>query len=387
MLENIVVNRTRLRVTHRPLPTRIVGRYVSLTTLRAFAVTAIALTGLFSLLEFVEQLASVGQGKYHVSNALIYVVLTIPSRFLQMTPISMLLGSLLGLGALARNSELTAMLSLGVSQSRVIGSVLIATLPITFLLFLVAQFVIPTGQQWAHAERSGALRSSASYHGDDSLWAQSDRQYLNVRRFGPGDVPIDIDIYAFEGDNSLASLVHADKATVTPNGTWLLSNVSRKHAEQSILLTDHLSTLSWHSFMTPQQLRFINLPLDSIPPTALYSHIVSLKKLHQSATKYEEELWAKISIPFSIIAMIMIVSPFLFEAARLQSTGRSLTFGVGFGIIFSLAQQILNHLGLLLNLNPAIAALTPSLAVMMLATYLLRPARPDRTRGSHLLRP
>ena len=365
--------RARL-ATHWPRTIGHVRVYVALATLRAFTITAIALTCLFSLLEFVEQLASVGQGEYRVSNAFIYVALTTPARFLQVAPISMLLGALLGLGALARNSELNAMLSLGIPESQIITSVLTTTLPVTAVLFLLAQFVIPAALQSAYAERSAALHLSANY-GDNSFWAQSGRQYLNVGRFGPGDVPTGIDIYMFEADNSLSSLVHAEQAHVERDGTWMLSGVSRKHVEQSIIKTEHLPTFPWRSFLSPVQMRLLNLPLDSIPPVSLYHHISSLKQMHQDATRYEEEFWMRVSIPFSMVAMIMIVSPFLFGAARLQSTGRTLTFGVGFGIVFSLVQQILNHLGLLLNLSPAIVALTPPLAVTGLALYLLWPSR------------
>ena len=372
--DTILAELTAAHAIQRPLPAVRVSRYVRFTTFRAFAITAVALTGLFSLLEFVEQLASVGQGAYHVSNAFIYVVLTVPSRLLQVTPISMLLGSLLGLGALARNSELTAMLSLGISQRRIIRSVLALAVPIVTALFLVAEFVIPAAQQLAHAERSSALHFSANYHGDDSLWAESGHQYLNVKRFDDNDTPSGIDIYAFEPDNSLMSVIHADRAHIQPDGIWLLSNVSRKRVRQSILKTDRLASIAWRSFLSPQQLRFLNLPLDSIPPIELYRHILSLREQHQSTTRYEEEFWARISVPFSIVAMIMIVSPFLFGAVRLQSTGRNLTYGVGFGIVFSLVQQILNHLGVLLDITPALTALAPPVVVIGIALYLLRHA-------------
>ena len=69
------------------------SRYVSLATLKAFALAAAALTGLLSLLELVEQLASVGQGRYRLTDAFVYVLLTAPGRFLQVTPMAMLLGA------------------------------------------------------------------------------------------------------------------------------------------------------------------------------------------------------------------------------------------------------------------------------------------------------
>ena len=361
-----------------------VNRYVEIAAFKAFALVAVALTGLFSLLEFVEQLAFVGQGDYGVPDALSYVLLTAPSRMLQVIPVSMLLGSLLALGALARNSELTAMLSLGISERRIIGSVLKLTLPIIGILLLMTEFVIPPAQQMAQEQRAYALSSSASSHTDNGFWAQDDHQYLNVQEFRPGNVPLGIDIYSFETDGSLDSIIHADHAVIRSDGVWLLSIVSRKRIRASEFTTEHLASLPWHSFIPMRQIRFLILPLNSTPPIELYWYIRSLEQRHQNTTRYEQELWTKASIPLSMIAMIMIAAPFVFGSRRAQSTGKQLTQGVGFGIVFSLSQQILGHLGLLLELNPAATALAPSLLVIIVAVCLFRTNR-RRPRRSRLI--
>ncbi len=361
----------------------LISRYVMIAAVRAFALVAVALTGLFSLLEFVEQLAYVGQGRYHVADALAYVLLTAPSRLLQVTPMSMLLGSLLALGSLARNSELTAMLSLGISERRIIGSVLALTLPVVAGLILMAEFVIPPAQQLAQAQRTSALSSSTSSHDDNSFWAQSNHQYLNVQQFLRGNVPIGIDIYAFAADGSIKSIIHADRAFIQPDGIWQLAGVTRRRVNSSIIRIDYLASLSWQSFIPPQQMQFLTLPLTSVPPIALYWHVRGLEKQNQKATRYEHELWTRVSIPVSMIAMIMIAAPFVFGSARAQRIGRNLSLGVGFGIAFALSQQILDHAGTLLDLSPAITALAPSLLVIVLAIYLFRRAhRPRRRRGS-----
>ena len=363
----------------------LVSRYVEIAAFKAFALVAVALTGLFSLLEFVEQLAFVGQGQYGVADALSYVLLTAPSRMLQVIPVSMLLGSLLALGALARNAELTAMLSLGISESRIIGSVLKLTLPIVATLLLTTEFVIPPAQQLAQEQRAYALSSSASSHVDNSFWAQDDHQYLNVQQFGPGNVPLGIDIYAFESDGSLDSIIHADHAVIRSDGMWLLSIVSRKRIYASEFRTDHLASLPWRSFIPIRQIRFLILPLNSTPPVELYWYIRSLEQRHQNATRYEQELWTKASIPLSMVAMIMIAAPFVFGSTRAQSTGQHLTRGVGFGIVFSLSQQILGRLGLLLDLSPAVTALAPSLLVIVLAIYLFRNTHRRKPRDRRVI--
>ncbi len=349
----------------------LLDRYIEATALRAIVLVAATLTALFSLLEFVEQLASVGQGHYRVVDAFVYVVLTAPARLIQVTPVSMLLGSLLALGALARNFELTAFRSLGISEERIVASVLKLAVPIAIALFLMAQFVVPPAQQLAQSQRLSALSSSTSLRSSDSFWAQRDQQFLNVQEFQYGNVPKDIDIYDFSPDGNLLSFIHAGSADVQPDGTWLLNDVVRKRINGGQFQTENLASLSWVSFIPTQLLL---LPPESMPPIALYRYVRDLKQRRQQAVRYEQELWTKVSIPFSMAAMIMITAPFVFGPPRAQHYGQQITIGALFGIVFSLAQQITHYLSLLLGMNPAFSALAPSLLLMTLAVYLFRRA-------------
>ncbi len=349
----------------------LLSRYLEAATLRAFAGVAAALTALFSLLEFVEQLASVGQGGYRVADALAFVALTAPGRMLQLMPVSMLLASLLALGPLARTSELTAMLALGISERRVVGTVLRLLVPIVAVLLLLAEFVIPPAQQMAQDRRADALGLSASGPSSDSVWAHDGREYLDVERFEHGRVPVGIDIYSFEPDGSLASLVHAARGTIGPAGTWALDDVSRRTLDGAQFRVEHLARLDWHSFIQPGQLGFLTLPPDSLPPFALLRHIRKMRKQHQNAVRFERALWNRAAIPLSMAAMALIAAPLVFGAPRLQGNGQRLARGIGVGIVFSLFQQITGRLGELLAAGPAVTALAPPLVLLALAIALL----------------
>ncbi|MCL2429509.1 MAG: LPS export ABC transporter permease LptG [Alphaproteobacteria bacterium] len=336
---------------------------------------AAGLTALFSLLEFVEQLASVGQGRYHLADALVYVLLTVPSRLLRVTPVSMLIGCLLALGALARNSELTALRSLGISEGRIVASVLKLVLPLVVALFLIAQFVVPPAQQMAQMQRLSALSASdLSLLGNDGLWVHDDHEFLNVKGFDRRGAPRGIDLYAFAGNGALESSVHADRAAVQPDGGWLLSDVLRKSVTPSGFRTERIDSLSWRPFMSLRQMRILMLPPDSMPPIALYRYVRALRARHQAATRYEQELWTQISIPVSLVAMIAIAAPFVFGSPRAQNSGRQIAIGAVLGIVFTLSQQIAGHLALLLNLNPAAATLAPSFLLVALAVDLFHRA-------------
>jgi lipopolysaccharide export system permease protein len=351
----------------------LLDHYVGAIALKAIVLVAATLTTLFSLLEFVNQLHSVGQGHYRLIDALVYVLLTSPSRLLQLAPVSVLLGSLLALGALARRSELMAFRSLGISEVRIVAPVMKLAVPVVIALFLLAEFIIPPAQQLAQSQRMSALSSSESIRSSSSIWAHRDYQYLNVREFEYGNIPKDIDIYEFFPEGDMNTVIHADQADIQPDGTWLLTGVLKKSIHSSQFQTEHLDSLTW-SVLIPTDL--LVLPPETMPPVALYRYVRDLKQRHQQALRYEQELWTKISIPLSIIAMIMITAPFVCVPPRAQKEGQKIMIGaIFFSMVFSLCQQIVRHLTLLLGLNPIVTALALPLMTMALAINLFDRAR------------
>lgn len=347
-------------------------RYVGWMILRACGLVAAAMTALFSLLEFVEQLASVGEGHYSVADAALYTLCTMPYRLLQVTPAAMLIGCLLALGGLARRSELTALRAAGMSEYRIGGVAIRLTIPIGLLLFLLAQYGIPISQQFAQQERSAALYTSL--RSEDEFWAYGDRQYLHVEHFERRDIPTDIDVYEFNADGTLAEYLDADRADLLPDGRWLLVNVIRKRLLGGGFQTQRLATLDWQPFLSVRQTQLLRLPPDSMPPIGLYRYIRSLQERHLEALQYQQEFWMKVDVPLSVLAMVFISFVFVFRPSRTQNAGAQIAIGAGFGVVCSLAQEIAGNLNLVLDLNPAVAALTPSVLLMLLATSLFRRA-------------
>lgn len=359
-------------------------RYIGAAVLRTFILAASGLTGLFSLLTFVDQLAQVGQGRYSVSDALAYVLLTAPSRLVQAAPVAMLIGCLLALGALGRGSELTAMRSLGVSESRIIGAVLKLAVPIILALFLIAEFVVPPAQEHADTARTTALSRAATDHGPDSFqgqggfWAQGGaaagsagaRQFLNVQRFRGKDEAEGIDIYSFAADGRLARLLRADRAEIRPDGIWLLRDVRQQTITASGVRAEHLASFPWHPFLSPAQIRLLRLPPEAMPPVELFRYVRDLRRDHLQGLRYAQELWRQIGIPLSLVAMILASAPFVFAPARHQGVGQQVAIGAIIGIVFSLVQQLAGHLTLLLDLDPAATALAPPLLLTMLSVHL-----------------
>lgn len=353
----------------------LLDRYIEVTTLKVLALSSAGLTALFSLLELVNQLHDVGNGQYRLIDAILYVLLTAPARLLQLMPVSMLLATLFALGGLAGNNELAVMRATGLSALRIVGSVLKLAGFIVIALFAIAQLVIPRAEQMAHAERTSRLASSSTpLRTGNSFWAEGDHTYVNVRRFDHANVPADIYIYRFGVDGSMTTFIHADRADVRPDGTWLLSGVLRRRFSDSGSVTERQTALAWRSFLRAGQVPLLILPPESMPPVGLWQYVRDLERRHEPAAQYAQELWAKIDIPLAMAAMILIAVPFVLGPMRAHGAGQRVMLGAVIGVVFSLLQQIASYLGLLLHVEPVFAATAPSLLVMAAALWLLRGA-------------
>lgn len=353
----------------------LLDRYLEAATLRALILVSAGLTSLVSLFELVDQLHDVGKGQYYLKDAFFYVLLTAPARLVQLMPVSMLLATLFALGALASHNELTVMRATGVSARRILWSVFKVAGAVLVVLFAAAEFVIPSAQQFAQAERLSRLAAvSLPYRSENSFWAQGDHEFLNVRRFEHGNVPRDIYIYTFAAGGQLQSAIHAERAEIRSDGTWLLSDVLRKRFGLAGVETDRVASLPWRSFLRRRQVPLLILPPSSLPPVELYGYVRHLERTHQPAGRYDHELWAKIDIPLAVAAMILIAVPFVLGPLRTHSTGQRVMVGAMIGIVFSLVQQITSYAGLLLDFSPALTATLPSLMVIALAFYLMRRA-------------
>ncbi|MEO8161669.1 MAG: LptF/LptG family permease, partial [Arenimonas sp.] len=152
------------------------GRNVLLATLATWAV----LLGFVSVVDFVGELRDVGKGTYTLSHAVLYILLTMPTRMYEMFPTVAVIGSLLGLGGLAARSELTVMRAVGLSKLQIGLVALLPMLALTLLMVVNIETTGPAGQQ--HAEELANAKNKqmimARYSG---LWAREGDLFLNAR--------------------------------------------------------------------------------------------------------------------------------------------------------------------------------------------------------------
>jgi lipopolysaccharide export system permease protein len=107
---------------------------------------------------------------YNAWQAFLYVMWGAPRYLYEILPVAALIGSVLGLGALASNSELIVMRSVGISLWRIVGWVMRSALLLIVLSFVLSEWVIPYTNEKAQSIKK--QRSVATLGEVKGYWSE-----------------------------------------------------------------------------------------------------------------------------------------------------------------------------------------------------------------------
>ncbi len=365
---------------------RYIGRSILVTSLLVL-MTLVALASIFG---FIGELDDVGKGNYRVIDAAQYIFLTIPGKAYLLFAPAVLLGSLLGLGALASNSELTVMRAAGISGGRIIRAVVITGVGLMLLIALVGETIMPKAEQIAEELRLTALEKRLSVKGSRGLWLKSADRFVNIGTVMPDFTLLDVTVHEFR-NNELLLAMRAARAT-PENDDWLLEDMELTELNDTKATTTDVPELLWKEFVrrnnvTSQEsntqspipdlvsadvLKSISVSPESLSAIHLYDQIQYLKNNQLDSRRIELAFWVKIASPLSTLVMLMLSLPFVFASQRSGGAGQKIFVGIMLGIIYVLLNKVLTQLALANGLSPAFSALLPLLCFLGVAIVGIR---------------
>src|SRR5437763_15191160 len=99
----------------------VLDRYIVRAILSSVLLVMLVVLALGALFVFIDQQDDIGTGHYTALGAFWYTLLNMPQLAYELLPITALIGSLLGLGSLARGSALTGVRCSGAANLRLAG--------------------------------------------------------------------------------------------------------------------------------------------------------------------------------------------------------------------------------------------------------------------------
>lgn len=348
--------------------------YLMRTILTSTMLVLLVLLALGGLFEFIGQLEDV-QGDYTIPLALAFSALRMPQLAFEMLPIAALIGSMLGLGGLASNSELVVMRTAGVSVLRMSGMVAVSGVVMMIFTALIAEYIGPPLDYFARNMRDEARTQQEETNIGDAAWVKDGPVILHLERVNTEFEFGGIYLFRFNDDKSLKSIARAENSGIDDSDKWILENFREtRFQEDGVQVVQ--SSLAVESFEIDGDLLGVTLvkPI-SLSGRGLLSYIRYLERNGLSAERYETELWSRISGTTTVILMPVLALAFVFGSLRSAGAGSRLMVGVMIGLGYFLASEMLANSGQIFDLNPAIITWVPSAAFLIVTMLALTRVR------------
>lgn len=355
-----------------------IDAYLRAAVLTLTLVVGVALLAISTFITFVTELEDLGRGSYGIVTILQYVLLQVPETTYAMFPVIALLGTLMGLGALAANAELVAIRAAGVSIGRIAWGVAKAGLIVGALAFALGEVVTPRTTPLADTLRSEARYGQAGVSGSQGVWLRDGQHFVSIGELVDEREIRDVELFRIAEDGRMEAAIAIDRA-VYEDDHWAFSGVRRTLFEADRVVTESLASEPWPTDLTPELtpdvLRLFVLEAESLSVWGLARYVAYLERNGLDAAQPSLSMWRKIAAPITVIVMMLVAVPFVIGPLRASGAGQRLFIGVLVGVGFYLINEVTASSGLIYGLSPVVAAFLPTVVVAALVAARLRLMR------------
>lgn len=356
---------------------KIIDRYVLKTQLVAVLLVLFVLLGLAGFISFLEEADKAGTGSFNMVDVFLYVMLKLPRTAVEMFPAATLIGSLLGLGALASRSELIAMRAAGVSMARLAVSVTIVGVFLMVIAGFVSEWMAAPAENYAKQERSRKLNRDIVMAGEQGVWFRDGQRIINIAQWRDPSALDGVTEFHLSQEGEVTSIKKAKKGSFQ-SGSWALDEVkntqftSAKNSAASAdkeadkITSSMAQNEAWKIDLEPQTLELFSVEPEHLNSQELHEYIGFLRKNDLETQRYEVAFWSRIANILSIVFMSLLALPFVFGSLRKGNAGLRLFIGVGIGILYMSANRLLAGTGEVYGLNPFLSATLPTLILAFL---------------------
>lgn len=264
--------------------------------------------------------------KYYLFYFPYIVVLTLP--------VATLLASLFSIGQVARYNELVAMQAAGLSNYRILSSLLVFGILLSLLVMYAGERLVPYSNQkkkelyQTYVDKVGKRPKAQTK--DISLQIEENRWLLIGFFDTDNNTAFKVSIQRYAG-NRLVERLDAPQMS-WENGNWLLSNGYVRTFENNIERSRIFAELPLEDIrFIPDDIARVQKKAEEMSYWELKRFIDEVRRTGGKPDRWMVDLYLKISFPFANLIIILFGAPL---AARKTRSGTAISFGISLFICF-----------------------------------------------------
>jgi lipopolysaccharide export system permease protein len=331
----------------------------------------LVLAALGALFLFIGQQGDIGKGSYTASQAMLFVALSLPGYLFQLLPVAALIGALLGLGNLARGSEILVMRASGITTAQFCRWLGVAGILLAALMFLVGEFVAPPLGKYARQMKAFSKFSEFSFAGSRGTWVRDGDTVIGVEQQSASASYGGVHFFRFGPDRKLLSVGRAETASVGEDNRWQLRNYAETRFRDSGTEASRVPKEEVRSTLSPEFLGLAVVEPDAMGLRDLVSYVDHLRRNDLDPVRFQTAFWARIARMTALVLVVILALPFALGPVRSSGQGARTVIGILIGAGFVLFSQTMESGGQLFGLPPWLVGWLPTAGLAALTGVLL----------------
>lgn len=351
---------------------KLIDRYVSASVLVATAVVMFVVLSLDMVFGFIAETEDL-KNDYGVLDAAIYIGMTMPRRIYDYLPLGAFMGCLIGLGALAKNSELIVVRAAGVSLGRIVWASMKPVILVVVLGAILGEYVAPTTEKIAQSSKALKQGAQSNIVYGEGLWHKEGSSFIHVNAVEPNGALHGVSINYYGEGRRLEKSIFATRALYHEGG-WSLIDVQISEFEASRVIASYVDLMPWQTELTPSLLSILIVKPDNLSMTGLFRYAAYLADQGLDGGMYILSFWKKALQPATTISLVLIAISFVFGPLRSVAMGTRVFVGLVVGLSFKYVQDLLGPASMVFGFEPVIASLAPIAVCFVLGGLMLKRA-------------
>lgn len=328
----------------------------------------LVLLGVYTLFSFLAEMSNIGIKNYNLGQVFLFIALTIPGHLYELAPIIILLGVMLGLGSLAKNSEIIVLRAAGLSFYYFVQQVLKVGIFFVIIAMIVGEIIAPKLDKIAEHQKMQALNRTIEKPNQN--WFKYKNTFIHIDQRIDAQLK-NVSLIKINDFNTIKQITTSDKAYYSDNN-FALNKV--KHYQFSPTQKISYQTQNNKNIKIPAEKNILTIELipKNLSLLALYQQIQFLKNNMINSRFYEVEFYKRAMMPIVLFLMLLLAIPFVFGSLRDDSLAKKTFLAIMLSIVFQLGNQLSLQSALFYEYSPLVGAITPLILMIILIYYLFK---------------
>jgi len=351
---------------------RILSRYVATAYLKMLFLCLAAFLAIYQVVDFMEKIARFARSDAHWYHIALFFVVKVPEILSQAAPLAVLMATLLTLGTLSMNSELTAMRSCGIGLARITAPILAIALLVSFLSLFIGELVVPSSyaQRTYIQEVLIEKKSPSMYFRQHNIWHREEGAILRATLFDPATSTLKgITLWELKGTDP-ARRTDAASGVLDQRGCILSDAVVREFSNGEVSSTRKLASFKVPLQLKPADLIVLGKYSDSMTIAQLSRYCDKLKAGGYDPTRYLAQMHSRVSLPFGCAIMAFLGIPFALRSGRSSGIAFGIGLSLGIGFLYVITNSMIISFGQVGLLPPLVAAWATNFIFLLVGIWL-----------------